>query len=136
MAAPEAKILVSLRNPIVRYRSGFTRYRDASEALFRGIYTPQLLKLFSHYPPEQVLVLQYEKCVLAPIAEIQKTYRFLGIDDGYVPDIQRRVNASKEKIELGKDEKQKLARIYRRDAKRLYKLVPDLDLSLWPFFKI
>ncbi len=73
-AAPEARLLVLLRDPVERFRSGRTlaenRFtvgstaRAAANAAFnRGLYADQLLRLWRAFPREQVLVLQYERCV-------------------------------------------------------------------------
>ncbi len=73
-AAPDARLLVLLRDPVERFRSGRTlaenRFtvgstaRAAANAAFnRGLYADQLLRLWRAFPREQVLVLQYERCV-------------------------------------------------------------------------
>ena len=76
-AAPDARLLVLLRDPVERFRSGRTlaenrltvgaSARAAANAGFqRGIYADQLLRLWRAFPREQVLVLQFERCVREP----------------------------------------------------------------------
>ena len=81
-AAPAARLLVLLRDPVERFRSGITlaeghatvgsTARAATNAAFsRGLYADQLLRLWRAFPREQVLVLQYERCVAeAPAAAV------------------------------------------------------------------
>ena len=96
-----------LRDPVERFRSGRTlaenRFtvgstaRAAANAAFnRGLYADQLLRLWRAFPREQVLVLQYERCVADARAQLARTFAFLGLE----PDIPagldpgRRVNES------------------------------------------
>ena len=75
-AAPEARVLVLLRDPLERFRSGLTHtddasraaltHRDAAGAFQRGLYAQQLRRLFDAFPRERVLVQQYEACRTDP----------------------------------------------------------------------
>ncbi len=89
-AAPEARLLVLLRDPVERFRSGRTlaenRFtvgstaRAAANAAFnRGLYADQLLRLWRVFPREQVLVLQYELCVADAPGQLARTFDFLGL---------------------------------------------------------
>ena len=80
-AAPDAKLLVLLRDPVERFRSGLTLTENrltlgwsaraaANGGFQRGIYADQLLRLWSAFPREQVLVLQFERCVRDPRGEL------------------------------------------------------------------
>ncbi len=144
-AAPEARLLVLLRDPVERFRSGRTlaenRFtvgstaRAAANAAFnRGIYADQLLRLYAAFPPEQVLVLQYERCVAEPAAELRRTYTFIGLDPE-IPaglEVAGRVNESRgTKVTLTAWQEDQLARRYAPENERLAGLVPDLDLDLW-----
>ena len=93
-AAPEARLLVLLRDPVERFRSGITlaeshaavgsTVRAAANAAFsRGLYAEQLLRLWRAYPREQVLVLQYERCVADALAQLSRTFAFLGLRTGH-----------------------------------------------------
>jgi hypothetical protein len=144
-AAPEARLLVLLRDPVERFRSGRTlaenRFtvdstaRAAANAAFnRGLYADQLLRLWRAFPREQVLVLQYERCVADARAQLARTFDFLGLEPG-VPaglDPARRVNEARgPKVELSPWQTEVLVHRYAQENERLAGLLPDLDLSLW-----
>jgi hypothetical protein len=145
-AAPQARLLVLLRDPVERFRSGRTLAenrltvgstpRAAANAAFqRGVYADQLKRLWRAFPREQVLVLQYERCVRDPRAELRRTYRFLGLDpdpaDGV--DVDRRVNETRgPKATLSERQGRTLRERYAPENARLAALLPDeLDLALW-----
>lgn len=147
-AAGEARILVMLRDPVERYRSALTHKvargarpkvrRDLAAAQYvRGLYDEQLTRLADHFPAERVLVLQYERCRADPRAELARTYRFLDVDDTFVPDALTEVvnGARGPRWELAKGQREALAAAYSADVGRLVRRVPDLDLSLWPNFR-
>ena len=144
-AAPEARLLVLLRDPVERFRSGRTlaenRFsvgstaRAAANAAFnRGIYADQLTRLLRVFPRDQVLVLQYERCVADPAAQLRRTYRFIGLEP-IIPEgleVGARVNESRgPKVTLSAWQEDQLVRRYAPENERLTALVPDLDLSLW-----
>jgi hypothetical protein len=142
---PEARLLVLLRDPVERFRSGRTlaenRFtvgstaRAAANAAFnRGLYADQLLRLWAAFPREQVLVLQYERCVDQTAKQLQRTYEFIGLDPE-IPssvDLSRRVNESRgPKVSLSPWQEEQLIRRYAPENERLARLVPDLDLERW-----
>lgn len=147
-AAPDAKLLVLLRDPIERYRSGVphrvSRTPDrgpealASDAIERSRYALQLERLLEFYAPGEILVQQYEKCRQDPVGEYQRALRFLGVRD---PDVEPRevdrprgTTAEAGKAPLWPDMVSLLQQILGPDVERLCELVPELDLSLWPSF--
>lgn len=142
-AAPDARLLVLLRDPVERFRSGRTlaenRFtvgstaRAAANAAFnRGLYADQLLRLWSAFPREQTLVLQYERCVADTAAQLARTFEFLGLDVYDGVDLGQRVNASRgAKVTLSAWQEDMLLRHYAPENARLGALVPELDLSLW-----
>jgi len=93
-AAPDAKLLVLLRDPVERYRLqlslrlGEPRPEGAplymTEDVHRGRYASQLRGLRAFFAPEQLLVLQLECCLRDPYTEYARTLRFLGVDASYV----------------------------------------------------
>ena len=144
-AAPEARLLVLLRDPVERFRSGralaenrltvgATARAAANAAFNRGLYADQLLRLWRAWPRERVLVLQYERCVADPRGQLERTYAFLGLEPVLPPAdrLERRVNASAgTKVTLDPWQRHELARRYAPENERLAGLLPDLDLSLW-----
>ena len=92
-AAPDARILIMLRDPVDRFRSGFGREiwmaeRDGREvnldlvadAVARGRYEGEVRRVLDSYPHERVLVLQFERCRDDPVAELRRTWEFLELD--------------------------------------------------------
>ena len=56
------------------------------DAIARGFYDDALRRWIAYFPPEQILVLQYERCVADPTGQLARTYRFLGLEP-FVPDM-------------------------------------------------
>ena len=93
-AAPEAKLLVMLSDPIAGYRASFAE-RSArraaggritmTDAADRRNYASQLARLRRWFDPERILVLQYERCRSDPLGQYRQTLRFLGVRDDFVP---------------------------------------------------
>jgi hypothetical protein len=146
-AAPEAKLLVLLRDPIERFRSGVQHQQsrkpgrspetNTTDSIERGRYATQLERLRGYFPEERILVLQYERCRTDPVAEYRRTLRFLGVDDELPPpdfDRARGTTMASAKAELWPDFKDALRVTLEPEIERLAELVPDLDLELWPNF--
>jgi Sulfotransferase domain len=151
-AAPHARILVLLRDPMQRLQSGLRhelaivnravrrgrrRYfgaMDANESLARSLYSRQLETLFEVFDRDQVLVLQFERCVQDPATELRRTYDFVGADPiGHVPDaLRERVGGAHPRMQLHAAVTEAARQLVLHDAKRLKAVVPEIDLSLWP----
>ncbi len=136
-AAPGAKLLVMLSDPIERYRAVFTSRRAKhadGEPLFmadvvdRRSFGAQLARLHRFYEPERILVLQFERCMRDPAAEYRRTLAFLGVrDTAFAP---RRLGGSEPRavralLRLG---------LRRRQAERLAgRPLPEPEPApLWP----
>jgi hypothetical protein len=144
-AAPEAQLLVMVRDPVERYVSGLTHSgvvpgshlgTVVTEAVDRGFYAAGLRRWGQWLAAGRVLVVQYERCVAFPAEELARTYRFLGLDDGFCPPDVRRASSPtrRPKVTLDADARKRLVDLYRTDVAELAALVPDLDLGLWPNF--
>jgi hypothetical protein len=142
-AAPDTKLLLLLRDPVERFRSGLTaQVRSGanhvgtaqSGALARSLYAQALRRWQVYFPPEQLLVMQYEACVADPAEHLQTTYEFLGLDPSHRPqDLRRQVNKTAQgSIRLAPDAMERLEEIVAPDIAALATLLPNLDLSLWP----
>jgi hypothetical protein len=107
---------------------------DANGSLARSLYSRQLETLFEEFDRDQVLVLQFERCVEDPAVELQRTYEFVGADPAdHVPaGLRERVGGAHPRLELTDAVSEAARRIILRDATQLKALVPELDLSLWP----
>jgi Sulfotransferase domain len=148
-AAPQARLLIMLRDPIERLRSGIQRERmladearvpfelaHLSEAVYRGLYYEQVRGVFELYPREQVLVLQFERCRADPMGEMRRTQEFLGLEP--LTEIPEKLAQHKRppgtRPELSEARAEELRRRFRDDVARLAGLCPELDLELWPNF--
>jgi Sulfotransferase family len=149
--APGTKILVILRDPVKRFSSGIaqsTRMARAMRAEFdadpflyhehfsRGLYWQQISYLLSHFPREQVLVLQYERCVADPVSQARRTFTFLGLDPDrwrLPEELTRQVGlATAPAKKLNAATKDAIRVAYQADVTQLLANFPELDGSLWP----
>jgi hypothetical protein len=89
-AAPDARLLVMLADPITRYRGVFAARREkfgpaerfyTTDVAERACHASQLARLRRYFPAERILVLQYERCLADPAAEYRRTLAFLGVRD-------------------------------------------------------
>jgi hypothetical protein len=145
LAAPQARILVMVRDPIERFRSGLAhqwRHRASvtgatvADAVARGFYHRALTQWCEHIDPNRLLVLQYERCTLDPAGQLARSYRFLGLDDNFVPsDLRRPVGPTTEgKVHVADDALRRLIDAYTPDVEALAAQFGELDLALWPNF--
>jgi hypothetical protein len=159
LAAPEARAIVLLRDPVERYVSGLShqdrgglideaevegerrlfgdRMRVVTDAIARGQYATQIAWLAEAYPPERLLILQYERCASDADRQLSRTYEFLGLGPHRLPtaELARTRNMSKlEKLDVPAQHLDLLRRYYRPEVERLRDWMADLDLSLWPNF--
>jgi hypothetical protein len=140
-AAPDARLLLLVRDPVERFRSGLAHHQrhtgrltaDAhADAVVRGLYGRWLEHWLEHVRRERILVLQYERCATDPAGQLERTYAFLGLSPFSPPDLRTRVSASGELLALDSDARRRLEDVYASDIRLLSTLVPDLDLDLWP----
>jgi Sulfotransferase family len=117
---PGVKVIAILRNPVERAYSAFlhlTRDRKeplgdfalalrAEEERIRnnwgpiwhykqvGFYYAQLKRYFETFEREQIKVYLYEDLNSDPIELLKDIYRFLSVEDAFVPEVSRRYNVS------------------------------------------
>lgn len=147
-AAPEAKLLVLLRDPIERYLSGLKHdawvagqaglplsQHAPIEAFARGLYHGQLTTWLEHFDRGRILILQYERCAAEPATELGRTLSFLGLrEEGFDPDLDSHPNRQPAKPELEPLLRDAYRRAYRDDVLALASDFPEIDLGLWPNF--
>lgn len=165
-AAPAARLLVMLADPVERYRSVFAQRRrdfDASQKYRmtdiaeRLCHASQLARLQRFFEPEQILVLQYERCLRDRAGQYRRTLEFLGVPDRLPAGPRRPPQPGGGSRQLARAARRAAERVARRplgrdeptlwpdldaalhtsldpEVERLTQLVPDLDLSLWPSF--
>jgi hypothetical protein len=152
--APTAKLIVLMRDPVERYvsnlgllqRSGAlkgvvgagemgSREHRIVEAMDRGRYANQLDWWLRYYPREQLLLLQYERCVADVQGQLTRTFEFLGVRDqqASAAEVSKARKKAASHVELPAGARALLVDYYRPDVERLAELMPDLDLALWPF---
>ena len=150
LAAPEARLLAMLRDPVERFRSGVAHEEGlygseawmqklfAGSALARGRYAEQLDRLCDYFPRSQILVLQYERCVANPQAFYDKTLAFLGLPSFQLErsDIDRSVGNLTRRVPPPTGIRDAVVDALRDDARRLASAYPEIDLSLWPDFAL
>ncbi|TVR08063.1 MAG: sulfotransferase [Phormidium sp. GEM2.Bin31] len=103
---PEAKLVVILRNPIERAHSDYLMHiRDAinggdcrplgeqarqrpikSFQIRKGFYCQSLKAFIDQFGADHLKVCLYDDLLQDPVAMMQDIYRFLGVDDQFVPD--------------------------------------------------
>ncbi len=157
---PHVKLVAVLRHPVHRAYSAFLHARrdgreplgDFGEALraerarirggwehlwhYRamGFYGRQLERYLEIFPAERIHVLLYDDFVADPVGALQGCFRFLGVDDSFVPDTSMRPNVSVADGDmpptLCPQLKADLTRSYAADIARLEALL-DRDLSAW-----
>lgn len=111
---PEAKLIVVLRHPAERAFSSFAhliragyetlsfeqaleeeskRIKEKWAPLWyykgKGFYAQQLERYFELFDREQIKIYLYEELVKDSVALVQDAYKFLGVDDSFVPDLTR-----------------------------------------------
>jgi hypothetical protein len=147
-AAPDARLLVQLRDPVERFHSGvwhaatYIGRTDAdviNGAIARGRYGSQLQLLLKHFPREQVLVLQMERCRRDSADMLAKTFAFLGLDPAAQPPpnkvaVPRNVRSGPP-VPVDPTLVKGLPRIDADEVRLLLDIVgDDIDLQLWPNF--
>jgi hypothetical protein len=145
-AAPDARLLVMLRDPVERFTSGLTHSLErgrpldegtVNEALARGLYHAQLTGLLRHFPRPQVLVLQYERCAREPTEMLRRTFEFLGLADVPAgPSTGRASNRAT--IPKLVPPPALMAEVHARlqpDVARLVEDFPEISPDLWPNFR-
>ncbi len=152
--APEAKILVMLRDPLDRFFSGLAHATRMAQALgfdyepetfahheqfSRGLYWCQLQNLLRYFDRGNVLILQYEQCVAAVARQARLTFSFLGLDPDRWQLSEETTRpagpASAPRPALNDATSEALARAYQPELERLLADFPELDGSLWPTVK-
>ena len=146
-AAPAAKLLIMLRDPIERFRSGLPHRLSATthpvtepavaDAFERGRYASQLRRVLTYHDRERILILQYEKCRADPAGEYRRTLSFLGVDPDHRPSAFAELRGSTQagsRQPLWDHLVAGLLATYEPEVAALTELAPEIDLSLWPNF--
>jgi len=143
-AAPEARLLLILRDPVERFRSGLAHQQSVgvsrdgatiADAVERGFYDRALTRWLEHFELEQLLVLQHERCITDFEAQLATTFAFLGLEppgaDVGSPPRSRTIAPHPA---LPDDVRRRLVDLYAPDVVALATRLPDVDLASWPNF--
>jgi hypothetical protein len=153
-AIPDAKLIASLRHPADRAFSHFRHNRRighepnetfaaalADDAVRhytayveQGMYGYLLRRYCERFDRDRICVLLYDDLCADPTAATQALYRFLGVDDRFVPRTEEIFNASAEPSagdeRLDPALRRRLTERFREDILRLEELI-DRDLQHW-----
>ncbi len=117
---PNAKMIVILRHPVERAYSSYlhmvrdgrepladfaqalqaeeSRIRDHWEHIWHyqrmGFYSVQLKRYFDVFDPAQIKVHLYDEWLAYPLQVMRDTFRFLDVDERFVPDLSVHPNVS------------------------------------------
>lgn len=135
------KLIAILRDPVDRFWAGwsFSVRRGApsvstiaGDAFHRGQYVRQLEWVLEHFRRDQLLVLQYERCISDPHAELRRTFEFLEIDPSFQPrDMLAPAKRIHEKQQMPSTLRRIVASAYRSDTEALVQQFPEIDPALW-----
>jgi hypothetical protein len=143
-AAPDAKLLVILRDPFERFCSGVThdlQRRSPHHPIItelgvrKSTYRQQLRRMLNHFDREALLVLQYEQCRHDPAGELRRTLAFLGLDEFDPPADLLKYGANVTAgVRYQPEPRVREAFIdtLSGDLTRLMGDFPEIDPSLWP----
>jgi hypothetical protein len=156
-AAPGAKLIALVRNPIdrsvsalnqfLRHRAPFMGISGAPrrvletfslfpEAMLASRLARPLREILRTYPREQLLVLQYEACRADPAAALRKTWDFLGLRPTPIPaGIRQAVNRQPYVVDRpDASQRARLAAWFADDVDAVMAMFPELDRQLWVDF--
>ena len=144
-AAPDTRLLILLRDPVRRLESGLVHElrrkdvlnpADLQNHVMRSQYALHLSWWFRYFDRDRILVLQYERCIQNPAEQLDRTFRFLGLEPVRVTPavVSERVNAGEAggAFSLSQAREALLADLLRNDVLELAQLCPEIDVSLWP----
>jgi len=145
MAAPQTRLILMVRDPVERFRSGLAHQgrhqvsvtgATIADAVARGFYHRALSHWTEYIDNDRLLMLQYERCTEDPVGQLARSYRFLGLDDDFVPpNLRRPVGPTTEgKVDVADDARRRLVDAYTPDVHALAAQFTELDLTLWPNF--
>jgi hypothetical protein len=151
--APEARLLLLVRDPVDRLQShlnhhwglmerlglsgdeaAFTwRYFLYPDAVRASLVADHVERLLSLVPRDQLLVLQYERCRDDPLEELHRTLAFLDLDPIPATDSLRApVNSRPRRIPpLTSEERRQAGEFFEADASRTCELLPEVDGARW-----
>jgi hypothetical protein len=143
--APQARLLLLLRDPVDRFFSGLAHQKRAglrcdgaaiADAFERGMYHRSLTRWQEYFAADRILALQFERCVTDTGGQLARTFEFLGLSKYAVesPERTARPQQPSARRDYDEDVRARLVDLYAADVAALAAQLPDIDLSLWPNF--
>ena len=137
--APNARLLVLLRDPIERYLTVLARAGEEANHMaavaHQARYGSQLRSLLRFVDRDRLLVLQLERCRADPAGEMQRTLAFLGIEDALPDDVDLTPPAPEPRATPWPELITGLTDLLAPEVALAAELVgDDLDPSWWPHF--
>jgi len=151
---PDAKIIMILRDPTERAASQYRQwaakgilekpFRDMCEwsiahqggkfqamspFLELGLYAEQVKRYLGLFPRENIRIFLYEDYQRDAAGMMSDTFRFLGVDVSFCPNMSQRHLVGKG-VALDDEDRAYLTAYYRDDVRKLSQLL-DRDLSAW-----
>ncbi len=133
-----------VRDPIDRFRSGLDHYRNLrqpvdgmvlADAVERGFYAKVIATWTEVFGADRLLVLQYERCIIDTERQLARTFDHLGLTQYHVSTSERPPRPGPvARPPLDADAIDRLVALYQRDVDQLARVVPEIDLTLWPHF--
>jgi len=142
-AAPQAKLVVMLSDPIERYRTVYAermavkvegRRLIMSDVVDRASHAFQLARLGRYFDADRMLVLQFERCRADPLEQYRRTLRFLGVREDVAPDALHAAPTPERTAPLWPEIEASLRAALDPEVEALGATVPDFDARLWPNF--
>jgi Sulfotransferase family len=143
-AAPDTRLVLLIRDPVERFRSGLAHHRREgkpldgaaiADAVQRGFYARALTGWLEEFDADQLLVLQYERCVADPETQLETTFRHLGLASSrHQAGEQSAPSPASTGPDLDDQVREQLINLYASDVAALAERLGDLDLALWPNF--
>jgi hypothetical protein len=143
-AAPDARILVLLADPLPRFLAAYARAvaaqprtwdeRDVIGQFMRGLHAEQLRALFRAVPREHVLVLQEEVCRDDPAGQLARTFAHLGLatDATLTTSMVQPPQPPRDPgAEVPESIRRAISVSYTVEVDQLAELAPELDFDRW-----
>ncbi len=143
-AAPDARIVVLLADPLPRFLAAFGRAvaeqprqwdeRDAIGQFMRGLHAEHLRALLRAYPRGQVLLLQEEACRADPDGQLARTFAHLGLATDATlaaATLQPPAPPRDPGSTIPASIRRAISSAYAVEVEQLAELAPELDFDRW-----
>jgi hypothetical protein len=148
-AAPASRVLVLLRDPWERFLSGIRHDSRVLERKLRGqnreylelmingdafqrsLYSDQIRRALRAVDRSRLLILQYERCVAEPQAELERTFEFLGLD-GDAVEVEAGDRSPARPPQPEPTVAGEIRAALASDVGQLVEVAPEIDPERWP----